>query len=350
MGAVGQRKASGEEPLEFFLPDLCTPRSVFLMILLGELLVVVHVLAATSLPRFDWNLLAAGSLTVQWIVLLSAAILCRLRVPLSHMKLQLAVAACLLIVALVTLGSSFFFVMLPSPYLEQSSSGWQILRNVLVAVVVAGIALRYFYLQEQLRLQEQLELQARLNSLRDRIRPHFLFNTLNSIASLIMSRPEAAERAVEDLSELFRNSLRDERGNTTVADELRLCELYLGIEKLRLGDRLAVDWQIDAQARQHPMPSLLLQPLVENAVYHGVSRMPAGGTVRVSVQLTGSEVVASVENPVPAQPAPSSGHNIALTNIGDRLDALYRGAGKLRLVPGEGVFRVELSYPREGAA
>ena len=98
-------------------------------------------------------------------------------------------------------------------------------------------------------MQKKLELQARLDSLRARIRPHFLFNTLNSIASLIISRPEAAEQAVEDLSELFRVSLQENHRRTTVADELRLCELYLGIEQLRLGDRLQVDWEVRPGSR-----------------------------------------------------------------------------------------------------
>ena len=155
------------------------------------------------------------------------------------------------------------------------------MRNLLVAVVLAGIVLRYFYLQQQLRLQEQLELQARLDSLRSRIRPHFLFNTLNSIASLIMSRPAAAEQAVEDLAELFRVSLQESHRTTTVADELRLCELYLGIEQLRLGDRLQVQWQVQVEAREQPMPSLLLQPLVENAIYHGLFPAAAGGIIRI---------------------------------------------------------------------
>ena len=220
---------------------------------------------------------------------------------------------------------------------------------VLVALVVAGVLLRYFFLLQQLRRQEKLELQSRLDSLRDRIRPHFLFNTLNSIASLIATRPQAAEGAVEDLAELFRVSLRDERRSTTVADELRLCELYLGIERLRLGERLRVQWDVAADAREQPMPSLVLQPLVENAIHHGVATLPEGGTVHIAIALCGGELRASVENPVGRDGESTRGHNLALENVRSRLDALYGAAARLQVEPAQGRFHVSLSYPRDRA-
>jgi two-component system sensor histidine kinase AlgZ len=215
----------------------------------------------------------------------------------------------------------------------------------MVALVLTGILLRYFYLQQQLRLQEKLELLARLESLRARIRPHFLFNTLNSIASLIMSRPDAAEQAVEDLSELFRASLKEGQFPTTVADELRLCELYLGIEQLRLGERLKIDWQVDNGVRGESMPSVLLQPLVENAVYHGIARIPEGGTISVVVRREGEQLRISVENPLPESAETVEGNHMALANVGQRLQALYGSGASLVTTPGNGQFRVELSYP-----
>ena len=343
----GQLTAAGGDRVsgEFFIPDLCAPRSVFVMVLVTELLVIVYVLANSVLPRFDWDLLATCSLFVQWVVLLSAALLCQLRRPFSRLSLPLAASGSLLVVLGVTAGSSAVSLEL-YPQLTRGTAGvWWLLRNLLVALVLAGIVLRYFYLQQQLQLQEKLELQARLDALRAKIRPHFLFNTLNSIASLIMSRPEAAEQAVEDLSELFRAGLQESQRATTVADELYLCELYLGIEKLRLGDRLQVAWQVDAAARDQPMPSLLLQPLVENAVYHGISRLAGGGTISVAVHLAGGEVQVSVENPVPAQAAHTAGHHMALANIEQRLHALYGPGNHLRAAPQGDTYRIELSYP-----
>lgn len=344
---TGVRDKAAQELSEFFIPDLCASRSVLLMVLLAQLLVMVHVLALSPLPAFSWQLLATGSFTVHWIMLLSAAVLCQLRRPLSTLSLPLATLCCLLVVTAVTVATTFLLGFMPEPFSVREVTGWQLLRNVLVALVVAGVLLRYFFLQRQLRVQEKLELQSRLDSLRNRIRPHFLFNTLNSIASLIVSRPASAERAVEDLSELFRVSLKDEQRSTTVADEVHLCELYLRIEALRLGERLQVQWTIAEAARSEPMPSLVLQPLVENAIYHGVSRLPEGGTVRIDIQTERGELLASVENPVPAEVLPSRGHNIALGNIRDRLEAMFGSAGLLQIEPGAESYRVQIRYPLE---
>lgn len=335
---------------EFFLPDLCASRSVFVMVLLAELLVVVHVLASSPLPQFNWDILGSSSLFVQWVVLLSAALLCQLRGPFSRFSLPLASFCSLLVVVIVTIATSYLAMRFIAPVLPGEFTSWRLLRNVLVAAVLAGMVLRYFYLQQQLQWQQKLELQARLDSLRARIRPHFLFNTLNSIASLIESRPAAAEQAVEDLSELFRVSLQESSRSMTVADELRLCELYLGIEQLRLGERLQVDWVVPAQVRELPMPSLVLQPLVENAIYHGVSQLPSGGTVRISLALAGNIIEASVENPVPTHAVRSGGHNLALSNIRQRLEALYGSQGKLLAEPQGDLFTVKLSYPWEEVA
>jgi two-component system sensor histidine kinase AlgZ len=346
--AAGQVTAAGDDggTGEFFIPDLCAARSVFVMVLLTELMVIVYVLASSTLPRFNWDLLATCSLFAQWVVLLSAALLCQLRRPFTRLSLPMVTSASLLLVLVVTAGSSYFTLQFYPQFTRGDNGNWWLLRNLLVALVLAGIVLRYFYLQQQLRQQEKLELQSRLDSLRSRIRPHFLFNTLNSIASLIMSRPEAAEQAVEDLAELFRVSLHENQRPTSVADELHLCELYLGIEQLRLGERLQVKWQVDAAAREQPMPSLMMQPLVENAVYHGISQLPQGGTISVGVCLVGAEVQISVENPLPSRTSHTRGHHMALANIEQRLHALYGSSGRLRVAPRGDSYRVELSYPR----
>jgi two-component system sensor histidine kinase AlgZ len=147
------------------------------------------------------------------------------------------------------------------------------------------------------------------------------------------------------LSELLRVSLQESQRPTLVADEQRLCELYLAIEQMRLGDRLQVMWEVDPKVREKPMPSLILQPLVENAVYHGVAQMEGGGRIRVSIQQAGNVLLVLVENPAPEKSARTSGHKIALENIRQRLQVLYGGQGRLQTVHNDGLFRVELSYP-----
>ncbi len=343
---AADRDATGD----FFIPDICAPGPVFIMVLLAELMVLVYTLVDSALPVFNWELLATASLFVLWVVLLSAALLCWLRGFFARLSLSLATLGSLLLVLAVTAFSSQAALQL----FPQLSGGvdprWWVLRNLLVASLLTGIVLRNFYLQHQVRLREKLESQSRLDSLRSRIRPHFLFNTLNSIASLIVSQPEAAEQAVEDLSELFRASLQEGRRPTTVADELHLCELYLGIEQLRLGERLQVSWDIDAAVRDQAMPSLLLQPLVENAVYHGISRLAEGGEVGVSVHLDGRRIAACVENPVSAAGAGAEGNRMALANIEQRLQALFGSEGRLQVERPPGHFRVHLVYPVEPTA
>ncbi len=342
---------------EFFVPDLCAPRPVFVLVILAELLVLVHVLASSALPRFDWDMLAVGSLFVQWIVLLCAVLLCVSRKVFAGMSLPLGASACLAIILLVSAASSYLAVQLYpqlfyGAYANSSGNAgtWWIVRNLALAGILGGIALRYFYLRHQLALREKSELQARLNSLRSRIRPHFLFNTMNSIASLIASRPDAAERAVEDLSELFRTSLQENTRVVTVDDELHLCELYLGIEKLRLGERLQVEWNVDPVTRTQPMPSLILQPLVENAIYHGISQLPQGGTVIVTVAQTENNLCVKVENPIPVRAEHTQGHHMALSNIEQRLHALFGREGKIASEQSETGFTITFSYPLDHGA
>ncbi len=339
-----ERDPGSPQAGDFFIPDLCAPRAVFVMVLLAELLVLVYSLGSSDLPRFNWDLFARGSLFVQWVVLFSALLLCWSRKPFSRLQLPVATLFSLCLILAVTAATSFIALWLFPRLPGATDSSWWVLRNLLVALVIGGIVLRYFYLQQQLRMQEKLELQARLDSLRSRIRPHFLFNTLNSIASLIVSRPASAEQAVEDLSELFRASLKENRGETTVADEIRLCELYLGIEQLRLGERLQVAWQVEAEVRAQPMPSLILQPLVENAVYHGIARLSEGGTILINLRSEGDRVCAMLENPVPAGASKPGGNHLALANVEQRLQATYGTAATLQTFPGSGKFRVELSY------
>ncbi|MDJ0878057.1 MAG: histidine kinase [Halieaceae bacterium] len=343
---TGDSNGSAQAPGEFFIPDLCATRPVLLMFILSELLVVVYVLGGSRLPSFDWGSFALASLFVQWIMLLCAGLLCASRPLLARLSLPVGVVLSFVIILLVTAASSLVASLVLADTGVALLDGWWMLRNLLVAVVFGGIALRYFYLQQQLRAREQAELNARIESLRSRIRPHFLFNTMNSIASLIGTRPEQAEQAVEDLSELFRASLVENDDGVTLADELHLCRLYLGIEQLRLGERMQVNWDVDEAALACSLPSLLLQPLVENAVYHGVARLPEGGSIGISAQCQDQSVRVEIENPVPAAPGSSgNGHQIALENIRQRLDAIYGGAADLEMIPGDDEHRVVLTVP-----
>lgn len=348
MTVINEQGQPPDSPGEFFIPDLCATRPVLIMVILAELLVLVYVLGDSELPDFAWSELALASLFVQWTTLLCAAALCASRQLLSRLSLAWGVCVSFVFILAVTLASSLVAMVVVGGSLDANMDMWWLLRNQLVAIVIAGIALRYFYLQQQLRAQERAELNARIDSLRSRIRPHFLFNTMNSIASLIGSRPLEAEQAVEDLSELFRASLMEGNDNTTLADELHLCKLYLRVEQLRLGERMHVRWDIDESLLACPMPALLLQPLVENAVYHGLAHLPEGGEIRITLSGDGDKVRVAVTNPVPPAGGYSgSGHHIALDNIRQRLEAHYGAEAWLDVRPGDADYAVELVMPMQ---
>jgi two-component system sensor histidine kinase AlgZ len=185
---------------------------------------------------------------------------------------------------------------------------------------------------------------ARLFELQARIRPHFLFNTLNSAIALVREDPARAEAILEDLSDLFRHALMDLGQSVTLAEEVALARRYLDIEQVRFGERLQVEWSLDASAGQARLPALLLQPLVENAVKHGVEPSAAGAQVKVSTQRRSGTVVIKVTNTVPAgQGRP--GHGVAQDNVRDRLRLLHDVQGQFRTVLKDGIYQVRIEVP-----
>lgn len=185
---------------------------------------------------------------------------------------------------------------------------------------------------------------ARLAELQSRIRPHFLFNTLNSAIALIRAEPAKAEAVLEDLSELFRQALADPAESVTLEQEIALARRYLDIERIRFGDRLRVMWNLDPAADGAKLPPLLLQPLVENAVRHGVEPSVSGALVKISTRRRGGTVVVKVTNSAPSgggQP----GHGLALVNVRDRLFLLHDVRARFKTAFKDGVFQVRLEIP-----
>ena len=193
----------------------------------------------------------------------------------------------------------------------------RVIRNLIIAAIMSGIAFRYFFLQYQLRREEQAELNSRIQALQSRIQPHFLFNSMNIIARLISVDPEVAERVVEDLWELFRASLSDMTNEPVpLAEELALCEKYANIESLRLDDRLAIEWRVEVDTRQVRILLLTLQPLLENAIYHGFQPLPEGGLVSVEIQEDQGRLEITITNPAVLEDHSREGGNrMALENI-----------------------------------
>jgi two-component system sensor histidine kinase AlgZ len=218
-----------------------------------------------------------------------------------------------------------------------------VLRAVLLAIAAAGLLLAYFELRSRAFSPAQAE--ARLAALNARIRPHFLFNSLNAVLSLIRARPQQAEAALESLSDLFRAAMRDPCELVSLADEIALAKQYLELENLRLGERLAVDWQIGAVAMDLPIPPLMLQPLLENAVYHGIEPSPEGGTVRIAIGQHDDELRIAIANPTAAQAQHATGNQIALANIRERLALYYDLEARLETEVGDHCYEVRIILP-----
>ena len=318
-----------------------------MLVLVCELLALVLVVAESGLRQFDWQRLALVSFIVQWVSLSSAAALCALRKHLLHQSPRVSVGASYAIVLLVTLLVMVASQNLLYGYSLPQLNWWRVLESLLVAGIFSGIVLRYFYLHWQLQHQRQAELQSRIQALQSRIRPHFLFNSMNSIASLIEVDPETAERVVEDLSELFRASLA-EPNLIPLERELALAHRYLTIEQLRMGERLQIDWRVPKLPAAATIPSMLLQPLLENAIYHGVHHIIDGGCVHLAVALSDDAVSVVIRNPLLQAYSTELGNGIALDNIRHRLTAYYGTKGVLQLgVYGdEYVARVSLPLPK----
>jgi two-component system sensor histidine kinase AlgZ len=220
----------------------------------------------------------------------------------------------------------------PASWLASAASG-----SLLAAVLVAALVLRA-------RGTTPAATSARLAQLQARIRPHFLFNTLNSAIALVRAEPAKAEAMLEDLSDLFRHALQDRGESVTLADEVALARRYLAIEQVRFGDRLRIEWAIDPLANGARLPPLLLQPLVENAVHHGVEPSATGASVRISTQRRGSVVVIKVTNSVPGGPG-ANGSGVALDNVRSRLSLLHDVQSKFQSGLKDGVFQVRIEVP-----
>ena len=190
---------------------------------------------------------------------------------------------------------------------------------------------------------------ARLAELQARIRPHFLFNTLNTAIALVREEPARAEAVLEDLSELFRQALAERGDSSTVGQEIELARRYLDIAQARFGERLRVEWSLDQRADAARLPSLILQPLVENAVRHGVEPSASGAELRVRTRRQGASVVIQISNTLPAGQG-DPGHGIALANVRDRLRLLHDLQGDFRAGRAGDVYQARIEVPLDEGA
>ncbi|MEZ5462649.1 sensor histidine kinase [Dokdonella sp.] len=332
-----------------WLPQFCSLPTLFALMVVAEIVALVIAMAPDRVARSWISELAIASVFVQWLALLNAVVLCSSRETLERLSIRLGFfVAWALAVVTTALGSAVVYSMdhalgfgLTSP----PGSGWRFsLGNAAICALIAAALLRYLYIRELWQERIRAAAKAQVDALQARIRPHFLFNSMNTIASLIRKRPQDAERAVEDLSDLFRAALGARETLATLGEELDLIGQYLRIEGLRLGDRLRLQLELDELPRDLPMPALLLQPLVENAVYHGIQRLPEGGTLSIRGTRSPGRVEIVVNNPVPDDAAlPRNAH--ALSNVRARIEYHFGEKGALLVQPERGEFTVTVRLP-----
>ncbi len=316
--------------------DACNVGVVLRAVLFVEAVVAVGAMFGTGL-LLEWllrfSLLTGGVLPATLVWLIAACVLKGQLARLGNLQQWLAGMLLGSLSGLYGCGLLVMMGMLdPAPWWASAAAG-----ALLSSVLVAGLFWRA-------KARMPAATAARLAELQSRIRPHFLFNTLNSAIALVRAEPAQAEAVLEDLSELFRHALADQGEAVTLGEEIALAKRYLAIEQIRFGERLQVQWSLDPEANPAKLPPLLLQPLVENAVRHGVEPSAGGAQVKISTVRRGSMVVLKVTNSTPAGVG-ERGHGLALANVRERLALLHDVQAQFQTAFKDGIFQVRLELP-----
>lgn len=342
-------EASGGE-VGSYLPDLCQGRYVLAVLLIAELFAIALVIVAPEAVS-GYRLLGRYSLFIQWLTLSCVGALCLARGRLNRLPASLAgVLAWLLILVICLVVSLLAWWLFYAPPLSGRLQELPALlvRNLSITAIFGGLLLHYLHLRAQWEKRIFSESRARLHAMQARIRPHFLFNTLNTVAALVRDDPKRAERLIGNLCELFRVGFVEDTVRACLGQEFALCRRYLEIEQLRLGKRLRVEWQTEALPDDAAMPPLCLQPLLENAVYHGIELLSEGGNIRILGQRRNGRLQIDIENPRPRTAASDNirtGHRLALDNVQARLQGYYGEEAGVRYEEREDRFRARIEFP-----
>lgn len=333
-----------------YLPNLCLPQALLRAVLAAEFLAIVLALTvATDLRDFFVNL-GLHSLFVQWVTLASIFTLCFISRFIAKPSVFQTSVIVLVTTASFTLLASILGLLL-SGRVEILTSALFIFKNLVISLVILLVILRYFYIHSQWEESVEADSAAKYDALSARMRPHFLFNSLNTIAHLVHINPDQAENALLDLADIMRLTL-DKRSRISLKEELDLTLAYLRMEGLRLGEkRLHVKLDMDQNSLplDMDMPPFLLQPLVENAVYHGIQPRQDGGLLTVSLYDAGDKLDVSVTNPLPPSGVSThtKGNHIAQENMVNRLRLAYGDRANLKIQKNAQQYRVSFSIPKE---
>lgn len=287
-----------------FLPNFCGGEMVINAVVLAEFLAVMATVISRPVLTNIFQDLLITSLFVQWVALTSVAVLCLLRRTLNRLPSSRAVIAAYLILVCVTwlVSEAALWLMWGAGFVNSPRPDWYSyfhIQNLTVSAIINALALRYFLARHQLRLKTLSEARARTDILRSRIRPHFLFNSMNIIASLTHGAPARAEAAIEDLADLFRLMLDDTKDLASVTNQVAVARKYLKLEQLRLDDRLKVSWELGTMPRTARTPVLMLQLILENAIQYSIEPLTDGGTVEVELRAEDTSLTLTVRSPAP---------------------------------------------------
>lgn len=339
-------------PKGSYLPNFCNADVFLRVVLVIELVAIVFALVSYDSDSLYVHV-ALLSVFMQWIGLTSVAVLCQLSrwgvmrniLPTTLIAFAVGLSTTLAVTLLsVTIADMMRFSL--SNTLTTANITFEIIRNLSVVAILIGLALRYFYFQYESRMVLEAQAQARLQALQARIRPHFLFNSMNTIASLTHDEPDLAEQAIENLSDLFRASLAAE-DSVSLQQEIELTRSYIQLETLRLGDRLTINWKLPNNKIPLWLPALTLQPLVENAIYHGVEPLSEGGVIDITIKLVDDTVYIVISNPLLEDRTEQhrKGNQMAVDNIRERLEIAYAGAATMQQREENSRFTVTLLLP-----
>jgi len=327
-------------------PSFCDWRLLLAVIIITEVSVVLVGLGQGGIPEWQW--LAAASLYSQWMALFCAAGLCLSRGWTGRLTVRGAWLGSWVITT--CLAGVFSY----AAWLADSVAGRGLIgvsaeifvwKNAFAVALVAVVFFRYLEIRARWRSELITQAEARVQALQARIRPHFLFNSLNTIASLIPEDPANAEAATLDLADIFRGSMRRADQLISLSDELQLARQYLDMEQRRLGERLTVEWRVEELPPAAAILPLTLQPLLENAVSHGIQPREQGGKMALYGRAEGDQVVITISNPLEPEGSSTSGHGMAIRNIRERLSLAFGSRASLLTSQDKQRFYAVLSLP-----
>lgn len=311
-----------------------------IVLLVNGIALLAALVQAVSVQDIGNRFIDASAL-LQPVLLSSLLLLYVLNDRLARRVYWQGVAAVTVLVIATTLAITYLGGELYAPALGNTI--FYAARNALLSGILTLLLLAYFRLRT-LSLSTALH-DARLQALQARIRPHFLFNSINAVLSILRADPRRAETALEDMADLFRMAMADSQKMVLLRREIELSRQYLSLEKLRLGERLRENWQVDEALNDALVPPLMLQPLLENAVYHGIEPLSEGGLIEVKLNRKGNELHLDVRNPCHGQCGVHNGNKMALENIRERLALQFDVEANYSVDSGSDYYHVHIQLP-----